>query len=585
MLFELNTRNLGGNLFMNNSKKISRRQLLMFNVRDENKREKSFDLNQFGFTLIELLAVIVILALIALIATPMILGVIDSAKKGAAESSTYGYISALEHSGLANIIDQEDKTLIKDGIYDLSAFQNISFKGANPKEACVTMKNGMVEGGSFQFANYIVDYIDGKAKINDKKTVISCEEANAEQLFNEQKGVNIPQLSEGMTPVKWDSNNNEIETTVDDPEWYDYAQNKWANVKTKDNSYFVWIPRYAYKIVSGYHETIKGSIDIKFLKGTTNKTTDETKIETDGYEAGIKDTSMHYFTHPSFNENSQLGFWVAKYEASVADPTNSCNTTPNVSNCNKDNLIAQFVPNVSSWRYIMIGNAYNVSLNMKDMDVYGWNSAEVNTHMIKNTEWGAIAYLTYSKYGRSDEIWVNASMDVITGCGGQSASGATFSGCPYPYDSVNGKQASSTGNLYGIYDLSGGAWEFTSAYINNGNNSLMSFGSSIINATSENKDIYKMGNLDEQTLNYEINKNYYGDAIYETSSSVDAPNTNSWNNDYSHMPNTSGPWFVRGGINTNRGFAGLFYFYGGTTGGPTSNGSFRPVVNVVRNKK
>ena len=39
-----------------------------------------------GFTLIELLAVIVILAIIALIATPMILGVIDTAKRGSAES-------------------------------------------------------------------------------------------------------------------------------------------------------------------------------------------------------------------------------------------------------------------------------------------------------------------------------------------------------------------------------------------------------------------------------------------------------------------------------------------------------------------
>ena len=58
-----------------------------------------------GFTLIELLAVIVILAIIALIATPMILSVIDSAKKGAVESSTYGYIDAIEKSDLQDMID------------------------------------------------------------------------------------------------------------------------------------------------------------------------------------------------------------------------------------------------------------------------------------------------------------------------------------------------------------------------------------------------------------------------------------------------------------------------------------------------
>lgn len=40
-----------------------------------------------GFTLIELLAVIVILAIIALIATPIILGIINDARKGSAEES------------------------------------------------------------------------------------------------------------------------------------------------------------------------------------------------------------------------------------------------------------------------------------------------------------------------------------------------------------------------------------------------------------------------------------------------------------------------------------------------------------------
>ena len=49
-----------------------------------------------GFTLIELLAVIVILAIIALIATPIILGVVENARKSAAGSSALGYIDAVE---------------------------------------------------------------------------------------------------------------------------------------------------------------------------------------------------------------------------------------------------------------------------------------------------------------------------------------------------------------------------------------------------------------------------------------------------------------------------------------------------------
>ena len=49
-----------------------------------------------GFTLIELLAVFIILAIIALIAVPTILGIIDKAREGAAEDATYGLISAAE---------------------------------------------------------------------------------------------------------------------------------------------------------------------------------------------------------------------------------------------------------------------------------------------------------------------------------------------------------------------------------------------------------------------------------------------------------------------------------------------------------
>ena len=48
-----------------------------------------------GFTLVELLAVIVILAIIALIATPIVLKVIDNSRVGAAEQSSTGYVKAI----------------------------------------------------------------------------------------------------------------------------------------------------------------------------------------------------------------------------------------------------------------------------------------------------------------------------------------------------------------------------------------------------------------------------------------------------------------------------------------------------------
>ena len=49
-----------------------------------------------GFTLIELLAVIVILAIIALIATPIILNIIEKARKEAFKDTAYGIINAAE---------------------------------------------------------------------------------------------------------------------------------------------------------------------------------------------------------------------------------------------------------------------------------------------------------------------------------------------------------------------------------------------------------------------------------------------------------------------------------------------------------
>ena len=49
-------------------------------------------------------------------------------------------------------------------------------------------------------------------------------------------------------------------------------QKKWANAKTSDGSMWVWIPRYAYSITSGYHSSSAGNIEVEFMKGLTNET-------------------------------------------------------------------------------------------------------------------------------------------------------------------------------------------------------------------------------------------------------------------------------------------------------------------------
>ena len=106
-----------------------------------------------GFTLIELLAVIVILAIIALIATPTILGVIETARKGSAESSALGYIDAVEKQVAINQVKNEN--LINDGTYNVP-MTGITVKGEAPTKGWLKIEKGMVTNYSFVIGKYVV---------------------------------------------------------------------------------------------------------------------------------------------------------------------------------------------------------------------------------------------------------------------------------------------------------------------------------------------------------------------------------------------------------------------------------------------
>lgn len=120
--------------------------------------------NTKGFTLVELLAVIVILAIIALIATPMILNVIDEAKKGAAQSSAYGYIDAVEKSLLENMVSSQSVVTLS-GTYTVDASGNlvdassnvisVNVKGDKPSEnGTLVYSNGKLTSGSLTVNGY-----------------------------------------------------------------------------------------------------------------------------------------------------------------------------------------------------------------------------------------------------------------------------------------------------------------------------------------------------------------------------------------------------------------------------------------------
>lgn len=102
-----------------------------------------------GFTLIELLAVIVILAIIALIATPLVLNVIEESKKGAFKNSAYGIVKSAELTHAQNILKGNNITVTftyNDGV-ETSSVEGLKleYKGTKPTSGKVVIaSNGNI---------------------------------------------------------------------------------------------------------------------------------------------------------------------------------------------------------------------------------------------------------------------------------------------------------------------------------------------------------------------------------------------------------------------------------------------------------
>ena len=507
------------------------------------------------------------------------------------------------------------------------------------------------------------------------------------EMLANNSNVNIPNLKEGMIPVKWNATNKTWEVADKNNagnDWYDYSTDskKWANVVTvKENcsngktrtdylsagvgtpipedditTMFVWIPRYSYYVKSGYHENANGTGEfaIKFLLGKSDKIIDapegqDTAIRTSNTNG--KTNGGKYVVHPAFTADTDLGgtgdelsgIWVGKFEASnYTSEYNNRNISASTTNedilygCgDKKNVTIR--PNVTSWRVITVNDIFTVSQNMAkdEAKIYGFNNSEITTTMMQNSQWGAVAYLAQSEYGNmqksTDEtsgIWNNSynegftydsnnsyKMDnrsvTLTGMSGNSrdnytnyyskvvdgskkdngdsieitytninndaTTGSTYTNTFYRYYTENGQKASTTRNIYGIYDMSGGSWEYMANYL--GSVTGNQFVSKFLTIESKYQTPYAgTGATDstvDRTKNYEANKEKYGDAIWETSNGCNSQY--SWNADYSYFPYTSSPFFVRGG-DYNGGFtAGPFYF-DSSSGWGGSHCSFRIVL-------
>ena len=330
----------------------------------------------------------------------------------------------------------------------------------------------------------------------------------------------------------------------------DNTSSKWANAEvTIDNvkSYFVWVPRYAYRIIyfdtptnkeayltNGNTEGIIGYSDSRGIVDKDGKKVDEvastTSINVGDYfrvhPAFMNDSSNNY-ENGGWNEELP-GIWVGKYESSLvnkATPDTAITSGTNIivdSRNNTDKAIA-VRPGMSSWRNCTIGNMYTSA------KAYSTN---LNSHMLKNSEWGSVAYLTESKYGRNGtEVGMN-DQNFITAMG----------------DIAANKPQSSTGNETGIYDLRGGTWEYVASYYNG--SSSLSNGSSL---ASQNETSTEYATAYTGTS---ISSTYKpGDATYETKN---------WHRDGAGYVNSIVPFFYRGGsyVNGNIATPGVFCYNG-----------------------
>ena len=320
--------------------------------------------------------------------------------------------------------------------------------------------------------------------------------------YSESKKVNSPKVTRGMIPVKWVSNN-WVVCSEDDTEWYNYGSKQWANVMLSDGTYkadtvkvgqvveekdlgsmYVWIPRYAYQIAG------EKNIKVTFLKGNSNEGVDGVKYTTDQ----STDTTKTAIVHPGFNlGGTQLrGFWTAKFEASGTNKDgkavgNASSSSGSEQYAPDSTTIAKSLPNKISWRHVSIGESEKRSMDIATTAKSSFGLTNGTSHLIKNSEWGAVAYLCYSDYGSvpmtngtgrlvSNSHWY----DLYTGQGPKSSTDEGYYSydASHNYSTSNGVLSSTTGNVTGIYDMAGGAWERVAGYLDNGNGNLDTYGKS-----------------------------------------------------------------------------------------------------------
>ena len=426
----------------------------------------------------------------------------------------------------------------------------------------------------------------------------------------DKSGANKPELTNNMIPVYYDNTNKvwrkaDAKNSKKNNKWYDYDNKMWANAVTVTNTnrqtylnanagteinmndintMWVWIPRYTYTYLN---TNTPEEIKIKFENGTnstgTIKCTDvvgkgaTSQTCTDTTNGSLKGGTSTY-THPAFTfgDKELTGLWVGKFESSATTlPTDYSRTEV------ESTVIIK--PNVKSLRNKAVSYQFRDARQMeKANNVYGfpqsssttfnWNgnltgdTNNIDIHMMKNTEWGAVTYLYHSKYGRCtngkcEELTINNCSTYTTGIGADTVSAnessATCTTDKNKYNGESGVKASTTGNVYGVYDMSGGSYENTMGNsVNESNQFYPSISQSWSNITYPLSKYYDSYTYNDSETAY--TRGRLGDATREMAPTGIRGN---WYSDSAVFLDTYHPWFKRGGYYDYGTDAGAFDFY------------------------
>ena len=540
-----------------------------------------------GITLISLVVTIIILLILAGVTIATLMGdngLINKAKDAKIKTE----IASIKEEIQTDILGKQAEN--NGNISDDSLKEILENYGVLSDEEKLTDKTLTTTKGSYEIK--VSDIFNGTTVKDSPKEPTFTTVANAPDTTGFNKS-NTYYVAWDLNEVGTEYIPNEIQMESENgtknsapSNWYDYTQgvNHWANVKTTgggNDCYWVWIPRYAYKVPT--RSSKAETIEIKFLKDDTNIPIGETTEITNT-------TPGTWVVHPAFTNEGNGGFgnltgiWVAKFEASSSNVSVATveNDLATKGGGDTNSLQVRVIPNVTSWRGITVNNIFTVCGNLTETG----NSLEntsLDSHMMKNTEWGACAYLSRSVYGINGEVWNNpyynnkTNYSPITGLCGNETNGkdnaTTIMSNTVKYNETGGGNASTTGNVYGIYDMAGGAWEYVAGYLSE-ITALTNY-TTLASADSKYKDVYA-GTSSNRNTNYNANTGKYGDAVYETSSSGNS-STGSWDSSNSYFPDSSHPVFVRGGHAYYGSRAGVFAF-NNNTGDAYTTYSFRPVV-------